>query len=78
MTETENPSIEEALTWPTYMKRPNEVHMKRMDGPFAVDTAEGRMGCPDGFIAFDPITKQFWAVKVSYARIHYFATGEEM
>lgn len=72
-----NPTREEALTWPTYIKRPSEVHMKRMDGPFVVDTAEGRMACPDGFMAFDPITGHFWAVLASYARIHYFGTGEE-
>jgi len=71
-----NPTPEEALTWPTYIKRPNEVHMKRMDGPFTVDTEEGRMACPDGFTAYDPLTGHYWAVLASYAAIHYVSTDE--
>lgn len=50
--------------------------MKRMDGPFTVETKEGLMSCADGFMAFDPITGHYWAVLASYAAIHYVSTGE--
>jgi len=38
--------------WPTYRKKVF-THMKRIEGPFTVDTDEGLLTCKDGFIAVD-------------------------
>lgn len=73
-----NPTPEEALRWPEYIKRPSAVHMKRMDGPFEVDTDAGHVTCSEGFIAYDPISGHYWPVTVEYARIHYFCVGETL
>ena len=56
---------------PAYTKRPNQIHLKRIDGPFFVDTHEGRMHCDDGYVAHDPMTGHVWAVCADYAELHY-------
>jgi hypothetical protein len=73
-----NPSAEEALSWPTYIKRPNPVHMQRMKGPFEVDTAEGRMSCQDGYLAYDHLTGHMWPVAADYVVLHYDRVSEEV
>ncbi len=38
--------------WKSYRKIPT-TRMIRMDGPFTVETAEGPLRCPDGYLAVD-------------------------
>ena len=39
-------------TWPTYRKTALS-RMVRIDGPFTVETREGVISCPDGYLAVD-------------------------
>lgn len=56
---------------PTFLKRPNPVHLLRIEGKFAVHTQEGLLSCDDGYLAFDPLSGHVWPVAASYVDLHY-------
>jgi hypothetical protein len=68
----------DAVNWPRLVKKPNPVHMRRVDEPFDVETSEGRLGAkPGDFIAYDPLSGHFWPVAADYVALHYEPYVEE-
>jgi len=52
MKEFRKDNVGDYKMWPKY-KKVFEPHMLKIDGPFFVETREGRLYCEEGFVAID-------------------------
>lgn len=60
----------------TYRKK-TLTKATRIDGPFAVETLEGTMTCPDGFLAIDSYGNPYPIAKQEFENIYEEVNGHE-
>ena len=59
--------------WPKYKKK-FDPHMLEIDGPFIVETSEGRLYCEEGFVAIDSQGSPYPISKKEHGRIYELIT----
>ena len=59
----------EVPLWGIYYKKASTLAV-RIDGPFRVETAEGWLDCPDGYLALDSQGRPYPIEAVEFGRIY--------